>query len=410
MTLNQKNIVICLDGTGNQIEDNLSNVLKLYRALEKSEEQLVFYDQGVGTLGQVLTWGNTWQKMKNLLGLAFGLGLDKNVLQAYEFIVRHYEEHEVDGTTRRDQIFIFGFSRGAHTARVLAGLLYHVGIIRPEQIHLSGAALTAYKQFRPSVDDVSDNEAEYEGAGANFRRVAATRYASVQFLGVWDTVSSVFVPNAHGIWPPIVREKLPYTQENPAVRTFRHAISVDERRRMFRVDHWRRDQIFKPNTHSQGDPELQDASEVWFAGFHSDVGGGHARRDSGLSQFPLIWMLEEAKHSGLKISQRMADYVSGQRLWSSTTKHKYPEPDVRSPDHASAKGLWRFLEYIPKSVRFREWPARKQFLGFYLPMSEPRPLPEGAVPHPSLLKRIRVVSDYKPENVPIEVWSDIDDC
>lgn len=398
-----KNIVICLDGTGNQIEENLSNVLKLYRTLKKDDEQAVFYDQGVGTLGQKYTWGWMRQKLRNGLGLAFGLGLDKNVLAAYRFIVENYREYRIEGQKEllRDDIFIFGFSRGAHTARVLAGMIYEVGLLRPNQVHLSGAALTAYKQSKASSDsdaNASDDQ-DYEGEGVNFRRVAGTRTASVRFLGVWDTVSSVFVPNVKGFLPPIVREKLPHTLKNPAVQTFRHASAVDERRRMFRLDPWKPNQEFKPNVHSQGDPEKQDAQHIWFAGYHSDVGGGYARRDSGISQFPLIWMSEEAVKAGLKVSGRMTRYVTGVKPWSSTTKYLYPEPDATAPIHNSLTIGWWPLEFLPKSKRRREWPKRWSFLGFYLPLGEPRYIPPDANIHKSVFDRINSCPDYKPPNI-----------
>lgn len=395
-----KNIVICLDGTGNQIEENLSNVLKLYRVVEKNDKQLVFYDQGVGTLKQTLAWGKRWQQFTNILGLAFGLGLDRNVLQAYEFIVANYAESGSGKKTNRDKIYIFGFSRGAYTARVLAGLIYEIGILRPEQIHLAGAALTAYKQSHPASSEtgIVDGDA-YEGAGDNFRRIAGTRTGSVTFLGMFDTVSSVLVPNAKAYLPPLVSEKLPHTLMNPAVQTFRHAISVDERRRMFRPDPWKPGQLFQPNVHSQGEKIAQDAQEMWFSGYHSDVGGGYARKDSGISQFSLIWMLEEAKVSGLEVNDRMAKYVSGVKPYSDTTKYLYPEPDVEADLHNSMSTLWKILEYIPKPVSKREWPARKAYLGYYLPMSEPRFIAKDAKIHPSVRERIAALRDYKPKNL-----------
>ncbi|PWW04039.1 uncharacterized protein (DUF2235 family) [Hoeflea marina] len=395
-----KNIVICLDGTGNQIEENLSNVLKLYRTLEKNDEQLVFYDQGVGTLGQVRAWGRRWQEFRNILGLAFGLGLDGNVLKAYEFIVAHYAESGSGKATIRDRIFIFGFSRGAHTARVLAGLIYEIGILRPEQIHLAGAALTAYKQSRSTSSGAGTSGGDgYEGEGANFRRVAGTRTGSVTFLGVFDTVSSVLVPNAGGLWPPLVSEKLPHTLSNPAVRTFRHAISIDERRRMFRPDDWEQGQRFQPNIHSRGTPDPQDAVEMWFSGYHSDVGGGHARKDSGISQFPLIWMIQEAKSCGLAVFDRMADYVTGIRAFSSSTEYLYPAPDAAAKLHDSMSVWWRLLEYVPKSVHLRQWPGRRSFLGWYLPLSEPRHIPANARIHPSVRDRTTSVAGYRPGNL-----------
>lgn len=398
-----KNIVICLDGTGNQIEDNLSNVLKLYRTLGKSDSQVVYYEQGVGTLGQVYTWGWLRQKIKNGLGLAFGLGLDENVIQAYEFLVRHHKEYTVKGQSHpeSDNIYIFGFSRGAYTARILAGLIYEIGILRPEQIHLTGAAFTAYKQTKaPLSAHDNNNEKTFEGEGANFRRITAPKMGVIKFLGVWDTVSSVFVPNTKRFFPPITRENLPHASVNPAVETFRHALSVDERRRMFRPVYWGKDQIFKPNIYSTGQPEKQNVAARWFAGCHSDVGGGFKREDSGLSQFSLIWMLNEAKKSGLNVTDRMAKYVTGVKPWSSNTHYLYPKADPKATLHQSLNWKWWLLEFFPKSVKQREWPKRKSIFGFYIPWGEPRFIPKDAKLDPSVKKRLEDCPDYNPINIP----------
>jgi uncharacterized protein (DUF2235 family) len=117
-----KNIVICCDGTGNEISENISNVLKLYRCLRKTDRttphQAVFYDPGVGTLSQPDTWHRIKANFNMVLGLMTGYGLDDNVIAAYAFLVQHYEEG--------DRVFLFGFSRGAYTARALAGMLHKV--------------------------------------------------------------------------------------------------------------------------------------------------------------------------------------------------------------------------------------------------------------------------------------------
>jgi len=414
-TKRSKNIVICLDGTGNQIEENLSNVLKLYRVLKKTDKQLVFYDQGVGTLGHKYTWGWLSQKIRNGIGLAFGLGLDRNVIQAYEFIVRHYSEYKKTKTQPEewDNIYIFGFSRGSHTARVLAGMIYEIGILRPEQIHLSGAALTAYKQTvkprgpknpsegNPNTDqEPAGTIGEFEGEGANFRRVAGTRTGSIKFLGLWDTVSSVFIPNPRGFFPPITREKLIHTTRNPAVQTIRHAVAIDEFRRMFRPDHWEPGQEWRPVPYSTGDRVDQDFETRWFAGCHSDIGGGYKRKESGLSQYPLIWMIEEAKKTELLVSDRMAKYVTGVKPWSSTTKHIYPKPDPKAKLHNSLNFVWWLLELFPKRTSRREWPKRFSFLGLYIPMAEPRFIPPDAKLDPSVEKRLKACPDYKPVNLP----------
>jgi uncharacterized protein (DUF2235 family) len=138
-----KNIVVCCDGTGNEISENISNVLKLYRVLRKTGKtnppQVVFYDPGVGTLARPNPWTKFLQDTRAVLGLATGYGLDDNVLAAYQFLIDQYQEH--------DDICLFGFSRGAHTIRVLAALLHKIGLLAPQQRNLDGAALTAYKQI-----------------------------------------------------------------------------------------------------------------------------------------------------------------------------------------------------------------------------------------------------------------------
>ena len=127
-----RNSIICCDGTGNEISENISNVLKLYRCLRKTEKtqprQLVFYDPGVGTLERPDPWHKLKQDFNAILGLATGYGLDDNVLAAYAFLVL--------SSQTGDQIYLFGFSRGAYTVRVLAGLIHKIGLITPEQVNL----------------------------------------------------------------------------------------------------------------------------------------------------------------------------------------------------------------------------------------------------------------------------------
>ena len=138
-----KNLIICCDGTGNEINENISNVLKLYRCLRKTGKtephQVVYYDPGVGTLSQPDSWHRFKANFNLVLGLLTGYGLDENVLSAYSFLVDNYE----DG----DRIFLFGFSRGAYTVRVLAGLIHKIGLMSPNQMNLAGSGLLAYKKY-----------------------------------------------------------------------------------------------------------------------------------------------------------------------------------------------------------------------------------------------------------------------
>ena len=133
-------------------------MLKLYRCLRKTEKtqprQLVFYDPGVGTLERPDPWHKLKQDFNAILGLATGYGLDDNVLAAYAFLVHTYQAG--------DQIYLFSFSRGAYTVRVLAGLIHKIGLITPEQVNLAGSGLIAYKQF--SSDEAPKLRAKFKSA------------------------------------------------------------------------------------------------------------------------------------------------------------------------------------------------------------------------------------------------------
>ncbi len=379
-----KNVVVCCDGTGNEIEENLSNVLKTFRILLKNDEQRVFYDPGIGTLGERDAWGKLRQNANAVFGLATGRGLDENVLDGYRFLVDQYE----DG----DRIYLFGFSRGAYTVRVLAGFMHMMGLLRPDQVNIAGYALAAYKR--------AGEDGDFKSAW-HFQRVSAARRVQVSFVGVWDTVASVLVPKEELMylpWPVT----LPYTRRNPSVQAFRHAIAIDERRRMFRVNQWQEPQPFVENPFdSDAEPVEQDIKQVWFAGTHSDVGGGFPEAQSGLSKYPLAWMLSEAKSHGLKLNTAMHNHlVLGDERKGS--RHQYVAPDAEAELHDSMTAGWKPLEWIPKLASLKEWPNRSDRLGLYFPRSEPRPMPSGARIHQSVIQRTECVSGYRPVNMAVD--------
>lgn len=401
-----KNIVICCDGTGNEISENISNVLKLYRCLRKTPKtspvQAVFYDPGVGTLARPDPWRKALQDFKAILGLATGYGLDDNVLAAYQFVVDNYE----DG----DRIYLFGFSRGAYTVRVLAGLIHKIGLISRQQENLAGAGLTAYKQFSgegsqaglnlKSLTDSGDDEEPLtkDDQAAQYARILSTRWPTIHFIGVWDTVASVFVPRPDRFYLPSLQE-LAFTLQNPSVKIFRQAISIDERRCMFRLKAWDDPQTFTHNRFNDINAEPQDIRQVWFAGVHADIGGGYPERESGLSKYPLLWMIDEAVKCGIAVNPQTVRHLAWgvQRKGSPFT---YVAPDVRGDLHNSMTVPWRILEYLPKAAKYREWPARQVHFGFYIPDAEPRLIPDGAFVHASVLKRMDVIADYRPVNLP----------
>jgi uncharacterized protein (DUF2235 family) len=287
-----RKLVVLLDGTGNQIGANLSNVLKFYRCLEQDEDQLVYYDPGVGTIGVPGWWSQLKLKFQEVLGLALGYGLDDNVLGAYSWLCRNWREG--------DCIYLHGFSRGAYTARVVAGFIHMCGLLRPEQLNLAGYALVAYK----SSADRNDLD-----IGFNFRRIAGARRPRIRLVGVWDTVSTVIVPRPDRFYLPSL-QTLPFTRTNPSVETFRHAIAMDERRRMFRLNHWKDDKGSAP------DPETGAVRtrQTWFAGVHSDVGGGYPEGESALSKYPLLWMIAQARDlpegEALRFDGRLVDWLA----------------------------------------------------------------------------------------------------
>jgi uncharacterized protein (DUF2235 family) len=376
----QRNLVVCCDGTSNEIGVLLSNVLKLYRVAEKSGSQVTFYQPGIGTIAMPDSWGRWRQWARSVFEMGTGYGLDRDVLNAYRFLCENYR----DG----DRIFLFGFSRGAYTVRVLAGMIYLIGLLRAHQINFAAYALKAYK---------SASQSNGYQIAHDFSEVVLPQQVAIHFMGVWDTVASVIVPGRLP-FSKLRLEELPFTTNNPAVKAFRQASAVDERRRMFRREVWAAGQRFKPNRFASGAAPAQDAREVWFAGCHSDIGGGFREEQSALSKYPLLWMIEQAKPQGLRLRTQMINHiVKGMARKGART---YQKPDAAGSLHNSMAWYWWLIEWIPKRVSRREWPKRKALLGFYVPWAEPRYIAPVAWVHSSVYERKTKVKEYQPANVP----------
>jgi len=267
-----KRLIVCCDGTWNR-PDEVShgvaaptNVAKVALALADEDgdrrEQLLHYETGVGT-----------RRGERFAGGAFGVGLSRNVQDGYRFLVDNYEPG--------DKLYFFGFSRGAYTARSLAGLVRNSGILRPEARDRIGAAYALYR--RPDRDSVPSGI-----AAELFRRSHSYGETYIDFVGVWDTVGALGIP-IDGFRPPLLSRLWTFhdtTLSRYVLNAF-HALAIDERRRPFRPTLWEQ----KP------DAEGQTLEQVWFAGVHSDVGGGYP--DTGLSEIPLLWMVEKARDCGL---------------------------------------------------------------------------------------------------------------
>ncbi|HTV69642.1 MAG TPA: DUF2235 domain-containing protein [Rhizobiaceae bacterium] len=374
-----KNIVICCDGTGNEIAQNLSNVLKLFRVAKKDPEQRVYYGAGIGTIGTSDAWSRFRQNLKSTFSLATGYGLDADILGAYTFVCANFAPG--------DEIFFFGFSRGAYTVRAVAGMIHLVGLLAPDQLNIANYALRSYKQ----ASDDGDLSAAW-----HFSKVAGCTSAPIKFVGVWDTVASVIVPRSDRLLPQLLT--LPYTRRNPSVQIFRHAIALDERRRMFRLNRWNEVQYFVRDPFARNRTDIQqDVKQVWFAGVHGDIGGGYPETESGLAKLPLDWMISEAKTHGLRLDEKLRGrIVRGRHHFGVASPFVAPDPLARL--HNSMTWGWKPLEWIPKSAKWREW-RRREVGGLYLPQSEPRSVPIGALLHQSVIDRMKGM-DYRPENIP----------
>ncbi|MGJ0509019.1 MAG: DUF2235 domain-containing protein [Methylocystis sp.] len=374
-----RNLILLLDGTSNEVKDNLTNVVKLYCCAERSDSQRVFYRPGIGTVPLITDWSPAAQSAIAAFGLATGWGLDANILAAYCYLIDRYQPG--------DQIFLFGFSRGAYTARAVAGLIHLLGLLEPDQHNLADYALKAYKR--------AHREDSLEVAW-QFRRVIGGRRVPVHFLGVWDTVASVFVRPGLLRFP--TQSFLPYTKSNPSVRIFRQAAAIDERRRMFRLYGWMPEQSFKPDPFAEAEG-AQDQQTVWFAGDHSDVGGGWAEAESQIAKFPLVWMTREAQKHGFQVDESMFRHLAeGAPLPGG--KRMYVAPDANGPIHNSMTAAWWPLEFLPKSRKWKRFPEKSTSGSYYLPRAEPRKISEGAVLHQSVIERM--ASGYKPINLPAD--------
>src|ERR1700688_3079699 len=160
-----KDIVICCDGTGNEINSTISNVLKLFRVLEKDANQRVYYHPGVGTIGLQSTWERLKQEAYGVFSLATGAGLDEDTLAAYRFLCEIWQQG--------DRVWLFGFSRGAYIVRVLAAFIHTMGLLPPDQIDLAGYAFSTYKK---SSSDAGGADGSHDNSGLeeawHFSRIA----------------------------------------------------------------------------------------------------------------------------------------------------------------------------------------------------------------------------------------------
>lgn len=284
-------LAIFFDGTNND-EQSDTNIKKLHSliTLQNRNDISALYIEGVGAGGKVLGMGTGW-------------GIQARVKMAYIFLLENYRPN--------DEIFIFGFSRGAYAGRILASLLYHAGIpnVRSDK-SITSAEISdiVYDAVKSNHKNAERRRKDVEQALAD-EGLSASPPVPISVLGLWDTVEALGLPD----WPAIILDKLGFQDykvdiDNPNkrygdqlcnVKQAFHAVSIDDdRERVFTPLLLTRDHLFKHCSLALGKPLLRDINEVdevWFSGAHSDVGGGY--QDSLLSGVSLNWMIKKLKEN-----------------------------------------------------------------------------------------------------------------
>lgn len=314
-----KNIVVFSDGTGQEGgKGHNTNVYKMFNMIElRTPNQVAYYNRGLGT---------GWRR---LTGNLAGMGVSRSIQACYRFIFEHYEAG--------DSIYLFGFSRGAATVRSLSSLIHHFGILpqsRPELIR------QAYNIYR-----FSRSEQLHENA-QEFVRRHHTMWTRIRFLGCYDTVAALGLPFKpasallDGI--PGFRHRFHDFTLSKSVEHAYHALAIDDERKTFHPVLW--DETVE---------SYQTVRQVWFAGMHTDVGGGYP--DQRLSDIPLAWMTRMGLKHGLRIySGHEVEVGEDENGWMHDSRDK------------GFRKLYRRLE--------RSWPAGRT---------------DRPIVHESVLKRVK---------------------
>lgn len=263
-----RRLIICADGTWNRPDQSdhgassPTNVVKMQRAIlavdDEGTSQVVYYHSGVGT-------GNKIDRVK---GGAFGDGLDRNIIECYEFLVNNF--------TEGDELYFFGFSRGAYTVRSLAGLIRNSGLLKQEHAAMVNEAFSLYRDRDPAKHPTAQS-------AVAFRAQFSHDPVAIKCVGVWDTVGALGIPI--GIFDKLNYQRFAFhdvTLSSRVLNAFQ-ALAIDERRRPFQPTLWvqpGQDAVDRANWLEQ----------AWFVGVHSNVGGGYS--DTGLSDVAFKWMVE----------------------------------------------------------------------------------------------------------------------
>ena len=336
-----KRIAIFCDGTWNtpdKSEDGKlcqTNVVKMANALSHTsidgKLQILYYDSGIGTEGSMI---------KKVFDGATGNGISENILEAYRFIINNYE--------KGDELFLFGFSRGAFTVRSLSGLIRNSGILKIENLDQVKKAYQIYRSRKP---DLQPRAVE----ATLFRKTFAVEETTrIKFIGVWDTVGALGNPLVfNGIFSK--RNQFHDTELSSKINNAFHALAIDENRKNFEATLW----------HQQDDSKDQVLEQVWFAGIHSDVGGGYPETETGLSDIALKWMLEKAESRHLNF-----DKVS-------------INPDALALKHESYTGFYKLKPKLYRPIGF----------------AYPKIGNTNESLHPTVVERYKSDPAYRPKNL-----------
>lgn len=359
-----KRIIICCDGTWNWPDKDqngiptATNVVKLAEAIRPEDSyrvrQVMYYDPGIGSSGNYLD---------RVIDGVTGKGLSRNVLEAYRFLIGAYE--------LGDELFFFGFSRGAFTVRSLLGLIRTCSILRPDSAHMVDHAFAIYRTRRhaphaaapgkgaagPRPSPVAPTHPEGREAWLFRRTYAVDSWVPVKCIGVWDTVGALgnpLLPNG------LLSRRYHFhdTSLSSIVENAFHALAIDEKRRTFEATLWRQ------QAHAQG----QTLEQVWFVGAHSNIGGGYP--NPGLSDYALEWMASRAADCGLALESLEL------------------RPDPKEPPAESRKHIFKL---VPKHYRPIDQPQARR--------KQPELRPTNETLHPSVVERYRNDPSYRPKNL-----------
>lgn len=308
-----KKIIVCCDGTWNKPGSKdlgkivKTNVQKIYEAISQRNDamaQVKYYGEGVGT---------GFSLRDHFLGGSTGLGMDDNIMNAYRFLMWNYEPG--------DELYLFGFSRGAYTVRSLAGFIRNCGVMQPVYLNLINEAYRLYRDRSALTHPDSDLMKAFKKTYGIDKEETF-----IKFLGVWDTVGALGIPLK---WFDRLNKKYQFhdVKISSQINYAYHALAIDEHRGIFAPTLW------EVSESAVSGLNKQVSEQVWFSGSHSNIGGGYI--DTGLSDTALQWMMQKAGTTGLAFEESYSLNI---------------KPQSTGELRNSALGVYRFMKKIIRAI------------------------------------------------------------